>query len=71
MHARGSGPRVMMTRQPTEGKSKNGGMCLFLLYRNSPDLTIVLLSSVFLMVLQVCEWEKWNEIVLLLTGLAC
>ncbi|CAN7027156.1 unnamed protein product [Brassica rapa subsp. trilocularis] len=25
MHARGSGPRVMMTRQPTEGKSKNGG----------------------------------------------
>ncbi|AED95209.1 unnamed protein product [Arabidopsis thaliana] len=26
MHARGSGPRVMMTRQPTEGKSKNGGL---------------------------------------------
>lgn len=32
MHARGSGPRVMMTRQPTEGKSKNGGMCLLLLF---------------------------------------
>ncbi|CAN6855574.1 unnamed protein product [Brassica oleracea] len=26
MHARGSGQRVMMTRQPTEGKSKNGGL---------------------------------------------
>ncbi|KFK41869.1 hypothetical protein AALP_AA2G181600 [Arabis alpina] len=26
MHARGSGPRLMMTRQPTEGKSKNGGL---------------------------------------------
>lgn len=35
MHARGSGPRVMMTRQPTEGKSKNGGMCLLLLYLHS------------------------------------
>ncbi|KAL1547602.1 DNA-directed RNA polymerase III subunit 2 [Salvia divinorum] len=26
MHARGNGPRVMITRQPTEGKSKNGGL---------------------------------------------
>ena len=79
MHARAKGPRVTLTRQPTEGRSRDGGLCRsqhnqkFIYWHGISTLIVIRGGWVWeednfwelnsIFNPQDCAWEKWSVIV--------